>query len=163
MTRFCTVFTLVAALACASCEKQRTFTAPESVKVTLPERKGGQNLTVTTPDGQSMQVAGNAAGVPLPADFPSELAYPDAKVVAALTGKQAMDVSFSTADSAQKVLDYYEEKLTAVGWEIKFSSHTATGGLVAAAKGKDQRACSVTASQQACKTTVAVSLTDRAK
>ena len=35
--------------------------------------------------------------------------------------------------------------------------------LVAAAKGKDQRACSVTASQQACKTTVAVSLTDRAK
>ena len=63
--------------------------------------------------------ATNATGVAgaLPADFPKDIpVYTGATVVGGATGAMGKGASFSTADDAAKVADYYEAELKKQGW-----------------------------------------------
>lgn len=67
--------------------------------------------------------AASNAGMPtgsvgqLPADFPKDIpVYTGATVVAGATGAMGKGASFSTADDAAKVADYYEAELKKQGW-----------------------------------------------
>lgn len=78
----------------------------------------------------------------LPADFPKDIpVYTGATVVAGATGAMGKGASFSTADGADKVAEYYKAELPKQGWaDVK---SVAAGPATAITASKEKRMLSI--------------------
>lgn len=116
--------TLLAALGvvgCGSNERRQTITTADGARVEATTRNDGDGTTlnVTGANGEKASfVAGDSAR--WPTDWPEFApAYPGAKVLSSMAGsskdgKGGM-VSFSTGDSPEKVLAFYQSRAEASG------------------------------------------------
>lgn len=114
--------------------------------------------TVSNAATNAKQTAVNAvtnvatnAGMPtgtvgsLPADFPKDIpVYTGATVVAGATGAMGKGASFSTADDAAKVAEFYKAELAKQGWTDVKSMAAGPATSVTASKDKRMLAIGIT-------------------
>lgn len=122
MTRQAMILT-VALLGLSACgsEKSQTMTAADGSKTTITTSNDGQNAIIEskTEDGSSgSMVAGEGASWPATApDYAP--AYPGGKLAMAMSGNTGEGsgsfLNFTTPDSPQKVIDFYQEKAKVAG------------------------------------------------
>ena len=119
------------------CGGPRELTTPDGEKVTVAQDGEGVNITVKGEDGESVQISANESGVSLPDGFPSDVPiYPGATITLTSETPQGMNVVLRTKDPAEKVRQFYQEKLKAEGWEIVATMNMPTGAMLQAKKGE---------------------------
>lgn len=98
-----------------------------SYTVNQQDKSGG--FTFKTKEGEVNMQAGD--NVSLPKTFPSYLAYPGAKVAAAVTTNDAMAVTLLTSNvEAETLLAWYKDSFAKNGWTI--TNPNLGGGLITA-------------------------------
>ena len=113
-------------------------------------RRDGK-IEVTGPDG-TKAVFGPV--VPLPEDFPKDVhVYEGATVVQATKQPRGFSITLVSKDSAQSILDTYDEKLKADGWTAGSSTTVAAGAMRHYTKGK-RRAVLTLSTREAGQTTM---------
>jgi hypothetical protein len=134
----------------------------KEVTVSFDDVKNGRiRLSATGDDGEMANVEIGAGAGQLPKWVPT---YPGARAQGNMTAKgEAADgmgeggmVSFSTTDSASKVLSYYESKCRELGMTVDASATTADGGTLAATDEAGNRAIHVMVGGSGDNTTIAV-------
>lgn len=81
----------------------------------------------------------------LPADFPKDIpVYTGATVIAGATGAMGKGASFSTADAADKVAEFYKAELPKQGWADVKSMAAGPATTVTASKDKRMLAVALT-------------------
>lgn len=101
------------------------FTVNSALKHSGVNVDGNGSVSVKNDEGESFSL-GNTK---LPEGFPSDVpVYKPSDVASSLKTKEGMNVTLITADSAQKVSDFYKTELKNNGWssaETEFSSGSA--------------------------------------
>jgi hypothetical protein len=117
---------------------------------------GDGDETIDTPDGEV------TVGDDLPDDFPDELMYDGADVVASISGEsdgdEATFVTLETDDSTEDVQAYYEGALEDNGWDIQTTSNT--GGTSTLIATKDNTGASITIGEGEDGTSIQISYGD---
>lgn len=153
----------VAALALASCgsKSERTITTTDgsTVKVEQEDGKGGAKITSTTSEGTATMTTGGAGQWPAGlADYAP--AYPGGAVGASFMGSSNDGaggmVTFTTADSPGKVVDFYKARAAAAGLSDVSNMDINGAKMFGAKDGKTGRTLSIQASVADGKTNVAV-------
>ncbi len=124
----------------------------EKGKMTFTDNKTGQTVTV--------------GAQKLPEDFPKDFpVYANAKVAGSVSGmqegKSGFLVTFTTADSMEKVTSFYKNALTANGYTTSASFNTEKMQTWAVKKGATEGSVSITADDS--QTTILVTLGDKSE
>jgi hypothetical protein len=154
---------LLAALAMsAGCGRSRTYTDSEGQKTTVTQKGQDTEITFKGKDGQEAHFGGGAS-VPLPDGFPKDVAvYPKSTVFTTAKDKGGtMSVILKTADPAQQVMKFYEEKLKENGWETENTMNL--GGTMMLQVSKEGRKLSMTANKDSEQTMVTLVLEKEGK
>jgi hypothetical protein len=126
---------LVPITACIGCGDSKRVVTEDGAEIEVSERGDQFEMTVSGEDGEETVVRANQQGMQFPEEWPADVAtYPDAKIVTTAVTAQGIMVGLETSDSAETVLNFQKEKLTAEGWNIKMKTQTSEGGMVMATK-----------------------------
>jgi len=119
--------------ACLGCGRSTSYTSPEGDKTTVTQKGENVELTFEGKEGQRTKIG---ASVPLPEDFPKDVAiYPKATVFASTKDKTGtMSVVLKITEAAGKVGPFYQDKLKEAGWEIEQTMNMPTGMMLQASK-----------------------------
>ncbi len=111
---------LAVALIVAGCGRSKTYTGPNGEKMTISDKGGDMEFSLTGKNGEKVQVSTNRKGVSLPNDFPKDApVYPGATIVQSLKMKEGFSIMLKSADSTEKIKQYYEKTLKEQGWDIE--------------------------------------------
>lgn len=95
--------------------------------------------------------------VPLPHNFPLDVPiYPGARVAIGSSNGEGATVGLETDDVRQKVVSYYEKKLTAQGWKLDKTTGSTTNSIVQGKKGHRSCAVVITDRSKFAKTSISV-------
>ncbi|HBO45590.1 MAG TPA: hypothetical protein DD670_17010 [Planctomycetaceae bacterium] len=129
------------------CGRSTTVPTPEGGEVTVKEKGDEVDMTVTGPDGQTLNLKSDESGVALPDDFPKDVPLlPGAKPTGVVTMGDATTVTFETDKKVADVAVYYEKVLATHGWRIEISMAVTDGTMVAGTK--EKRAVQVMATKR---------------
>jgi len=134
--------------------------------VTLSASGNGENGTFEAKTSEGTFKVGSGAATDLPSWLPS---YPGSQPKAVMSGVtpqgKTAQYTFSTSDSADKVVSFYKDALASGGLRVTnsatFSSGNSTGGTVAAQDAGNQRNVLVTVGNQNGQTTVGVTYSEK--
>jgi hypothetical protein len=142
-------------------------------KITVRDKKTGKVVTMTFDDakqgkfsfsaqgddGKTASLEFGAGADKLPSWIP---AYPGGKTVGtfAINGNSGEGnggaFSFSTSDSPEKVLSFYEDKYKELGLGVKMVTHTSEGGMILGADEGEKRSLHVIVGRESGETKVQV-------
>jgi len=116
-----------------------SFTDGEGREGSYSVSQNGDDATIRVQgaDGEAVIQTGAGAAANLPKGF---VVYPGATVTSSVSmagdkqGKGGAMVSFETADSAEKVAEFYKAAATKAGYEIRSEASTAETRVISAAK-----------------------------
>jgi hypothetical protein len=128
MSRIYFTLLLAGVFAAGGCGHSDSYTGPNGEKVTVS--KDGKSIDVKTEKGSSkINVSTGDKGIALPDNFPKDApVYPGAIALSSVNSNDGMMVTLQTADSADKVAEYYAKELKGQGWttesEVKLPQGT---------------------------------------
>lgn len=132
------------------------------VKTNLQDLENGKMSFTDEKTGAKVDIGSGKIPDTFPKDFP---VYPGAKVVSVLSGSEkgknsGFWVAFSTADSVDKVSEFYKINLTKNGWETTANYASGDTSTLAVTKGKMSGSVSVTRATEAKETEIMVVLSE---
>lgn len=108
---------LVSILAAGGCGRSKSYEGPNGEKVTASKDGDSMEVNATGKDGSKIQVSTSGKGVALPGDFPKDVpVYPGAIALSSVNSNDGSMITLQTADSAEKVDEYYAKELKGQGW-----------------------------------------------
>ncbi|MBK6316462.1 MAG: hypothetical protein IPF53_19770 [Blastocatellia bacterium] len=134
---------LFGALAMTGCggDAGTTTNAAKNVATNAATNAGKTAVNAVTNVATNAGMPGGTVGG-LPADFPKDIpVYTGATVIAGATGAMGKGATFSTADDAAKVAEYYKAELAKQGWSDVKS--VAAGPATSVTASKDKRIVAV--------------------
>ncbi|MEN3974701.1 hypothetical protein [Emcibacter sp. SYSU 3D8] len=154
---------LLAVVMLAGCGQDAAETAAEKIAkqhgIDMDIDSDGDESTVsmTGPDGSKVMV-GQDLG--LPSGFPDDVAmYPDIKIVSTSTTPQGFMIHAQSTDSLDKVVAFYEDRMTSKGW-TRDAAQVQADTMQTMGFTKDDRRASVTVFAGDDTTTVQVATMD---
>jgi hypothetical protein len=136
MKRVGMLLVLAAGCLVIGCRKSTTITTKDGTRATVTNSGKTTEVTIEGKNGAKMKFAGEG-GLALPEGFPKDVpVYPGSTVTMGITTKEGIQVALKTADPANKVATFYNEKLKGNGWSIETTMNTGDGSMVTAKKDK---------------------------
>jgi|GEM_PF-1126583 len=157
MKRAISLIGLVALAACGSGEESTTL---GGTTYTSNEQAGtatisGERGTLSVAEGDA------AANTPMP-DFAPQ--YPGARITSTLSsereGVKRTNVVLTTADAPAKVVDFYKERFTGSGLEMKSEMIVETGGILSAEGNGKKASATVSQDEETKETSIVISFSE---
>ncbi|MGR8932087.1 MAG: hypothetical protein ACU836_15760 [Gammaproteobacteria bacterium] len=127
--------------ACGNNDEEVTY-QDDQTKVTVNQETG--TSTIKTTDGENKVEATFQQGgaLPLPSDFPSDVPLPPGAVLEAnIHTEEVYSLKFKTSQPSSELGNYYNDQLTANGWDI--TATTSMMGMTMVVGEKEGRTCQI--------------------
>jgi hypothetical protein len=117
MGRVYFILMLVGVMAIGGCGQSKTYNGPNGEKVTVNKDGSSLEIDAVGKDGSKIKVSTSGNGVALPGDFPKDApVYPGAIALSSVNSNDGTMITLQTADSAEKVDEFYAKELKSQGW-----------------------------------------------